>query len=456
MENLSLWKFEDHVGSLPTKDPVLAFSGQKAIQVEEADPQVDVLLDASGPAFVGESFIVPVTVVSKGDAIYSGELKINLVDVRGGGLFSPRETDISATDSHHVELCGVTGPEMVHEGTDGIQKIQQSFGLVSVPFLKVGDTWSCNLEIKWHRPKPIMLYVSLGYLPQSNGTAQKVHVHKSLQIEGKTAVVINHNFMQLYRQDPLLVSSIKPVSNSDQLDSLPLSQSSLLVVSSKNCTEVPLQLLSMSIEADDDTKSWYVPNGGKDLEVSAPLMPEEEYKKVFLVTPKGKPSKLSPGTVCLNWRRVTVNEDQSDSTGCVVTKYRLPDIVVELPPLVVHLECPPYAILGEPFTCFVRVHNKTQLLQEMKLSLTDSQSFVASGPHNGSVSVLPKSEHVISYQFVPTVSGLQQIPKVSITSVRYSAGFQPSVAAASIFVFPSKPQLKMVDMNEENHSVIAE
>ena len=112
-------------------------------------------------------------------------------------------------DSHHVELLGVSGPEGEDEslvGPDKIKKIQQSFGLVSVPVLKDGESWSCKLEIKWHRPKPVMLFVSLGYFPDSNeSTSQRIHVHKSLQIEGKTAVVFSHQFMLPFRQDPLLL-----------------------------------------------------------------------------------------------------------------------------------------------------------------------------------------------------------------------------------------------------------
>lgn len=50
MEDSPAWKHENRVQSLPTKDPILAVFGQKATQVEEPEPQVDVSLGASGPA----------------------------------------------------------------------------------------------------------------------------------------------------------------------------------------------------------------------------------------------------------------------------------------------------------------------------------------------------------------------------------------------------------------------
>ncbi|EXC26259.1 hypothetical protein L484_022833 [Morus notabilis] len=461
MNDLPLWKFEDRVETHPTKDPALSFTGQKAIQVEEPEPQIDLNLGAFGPAFVGESFLVPVTVTSKGHDVHSGELKINLVDVRGGGLFSPRESEHISMDNAHVELLGISGPEGEDEsdqGVEKIKKIQESFGLVSVPFLKCSDSWSCKLEIKWHRPKPIMLYVSLGYSPDGDdSTAHKVNIHKSLQIEGKTAILISHRFMLPFRRDPLLLSRTKPVPESDQLTTLPLNETSVLVVGAKNCADVPLQLMSISVEADEDDigMSCSVQHGSDRLD-PAIVVPGEEFKKVFSITPKVNLPKLRLGNVCVRWRRDSGTGEQPGSTeSSVLTKQILPDVNLELPSLVVSLECPPYGILGDPFTYYIKVQNQTHLLQELKLSLADAQSFVLCGSHNDTIYVLPKSENILSYKLVPLASGAQQLPKFTVTSVRYSTAFQPSNAVSTLFVFPSKPHFKMVDVGEKQTESLA-
>ncbi|KAL4376306.1 hypothetical protein GQ457_02G006530 [Hibiscus cannabinus] len=457
MDDLPLWKFENHVETFPTKDPALSFSGQKVAQIEEPDPQVDVTLDASGPALVGERFLVPVTVTSRGHAIYAGEMKINLVDVKGGGLFSPRESEPLSLDTHHVELLGIVGPDWEDESqkfSDKIIKIQQSFGFVSVPFLKIGESWSCKLEIMWHRPKPIMLFVSLGYSPISYElNAQKVNVHNTLQIEGKDAVLISQRFMLPFRRDSLLLSNIKQAPDSNQFSLLPLHESTVLVVSAKNCCEVTLQLLSMTIKVDDGgtEKSCSIQHGNEDVG-TAILVPGEEFKKVFNIVPNMDFPKLRLGVVHLKWKRHCGIKDRSGLTVIeseVVTKHELPDVQVELSPIIVTLECPPYVILGDPFMYHVKIRNQTELLQEVKFSLADSQSFVLSGSHSDTVFVLPRSEHILCYKVVPLVSGLQQLPRISLTSVRYSARFQPSIAASNVFVFPSKPHCKMVGITEE-------
>ncbi|KAJ6301288.1 hypothetical protein OIU77_015572 [Salix suchowensis] len=463
MEDLPLWKFEDRVETFPTRDPALAFSGQKAAQVEEPEPQVDLILGAAGPALVGECFTFPVTVASKDHAIFSGKLKINLLDVKGGGLFSPREAELFSTDSHHVELLGVTGPEGEDEslmGPDKIKKIQQSFGLVSVPTLKDGESWSCKLQIKWHRPKPAMLFVSLGYFPDSNeSTSQRIHLHKSLQIEGKTAVVFSHQFMLPFHQDPLLLSRIKSLPGSDDLASLPLNETSILVISAKNCSEVPLLLQSMSIEVDGGIeRPCTLEHSAMDILCPAHLVPGEEFKKVFTVIPEVESSSLDLGSVSLRWKRDSEMEVLSTSAATqewVLTKHKLPDVKVELPPLVLNRELPPYAVLGDPLMYLIKIRNQTQLLQEVKFSLGDAQGFVLSGCHSYTVFVLPKSEHTLGYKLVPLASGPQQLPQVTVISARYSAAFQPSIAASTVFVLPSKPQFKTTDIRDNKLEPVA-
>ncbi|XP_076926004.1 uncharacterized protein LOC143589023 [Bidens hawaiensis] len=453
MNDLPMWKFEERFEASPTKDPAIAFSGMKVTQVEEPDPQVDLKLESTGPALVGENFLLPVTLTSKGHSVESGELKINLVDTRGVGLLSPRVAEhSSSSDNLHVELLGVLcGPTQDNDNNNNnsdnnIRKVQQSFGLVSVPFLNVGDSWSCNLEIQWHHPKPIMLYVSLGYSPSSG--APRVHLHKSLQIEGKTPVVISHRLMLPFRRDPLLLSRLKCAPESGQTGSLPVNETSILVVNATNCTEVPLRLLSMSITNDDATsknkaKTTCTILSRIDTDPTL-LVPGEEFNKVFTVKPELNVSKLNLGSVCLRWRR------DKESSKEVVTKQSLPDVNLEFPPLIITMECPPHGVLGEPFTYFARVKNQTKLLQEVKFSLSDSQSFVLSGSHNDTTFVLPLSEYILGYKLVPLGSGSLQLPRVTITSVRYSAGFQPTTAASTIFIFPSKPQFQLSEPEKSN------
>ncbi|BAS80596.1 Os02g0714500, partial [Oryza sativa Japonica Group] len=58
-------------------------------------------------------------------------------------------------------------------------------------------------------------------------------------------------------------------------------------------------------------------------------------------------------------------------------------------------------------------------------------------------SILPKTEHIVSHKLVPLGSGSQQLPRITITSVRYSAALTPSASAATVFVYPSEPKFNL-------------
>ncbi|TKY45902.1 trafficking protein particle complex subunit 1 isoform X2 [Spatholobus suberectus] len=150
-----------------------------------------------------------------------------------------------------------------------------------------------------------------------------------------------------FRRDPLVLSKSKQAS-ADQSGSLPLNQQNVLIVCAKNCTELPLMLKSISIELEDDAeKTCSIQHGSEELSNPSLLVPWEEFKKVFSVS----------SNTTLSW---------------VVTKQKLPDVNLELPPLIVSLNAP-YAIVGDPFTYYIRMSNQTQLLQEVKYSLADAE-----------------------------------------------------------------------------------
>ncbi|CAI9780857.1 unnamed protein product [Fraxinus pennsylvanica] len=161
-----------------------------------------------------------------------------------------------------------------------------------------------------------MVYASLGYLHSCEPSSQKVHVHKSLQIEGKTAVTISHHYMLPFRRDSLLLSNIKENLDSDSIPSLALNETSILIISANSCSEVPLQLLSMSFDVEDDDSCTIQP---QEEEFGEPVLhvPREDFKMVFAVIPKVICSMLKMGTVSLKWQRNS--ELGEDFHSCAIT-----------------------------------------------------------------------------------------------------------------------------------------
>eukprot|EP00897_Mesotaenium_endlicherianum_P002419 jgi/Mesen1/2204/ME000152S01290 len=120
----------------------------------------------------------------------------------------------------------------------------------------------------------------------------------------------------------------------------------------------------------------------------------------------------------------------------------LPPVRMEAPPLVVHVTCPQHGVLGAPLSLSLDVHNATAVLQEVVFSVVDVPSFVFSGVHSGTVSILPHSVHSLVYRLVPVASGMLQLPQVRLHATRYNARLYPSPHSNRLFVFPSPPSCR--------------
>ncbi|KAH9302364.1 hypothetical protein KI387_013947, partial [Taxus chinensis] len=491
-EDLLLWKFEDRLETLPIRDISLSFFGQKVIQVEEPEPLVDVVLSTPGLGFVGEMFPVSVIVTSKGHAIHAGELKINIVDSKAGAMASPRESASPSVQSYHVELLLVPSNRDKLERVAGDEESSRSCsGHLSLPYIDVGKSCSTLLFIRWHKPKLVTLFVSLGYHSISqNGrdeASQKIHVHRSLQIEGKNAITVNQRYMTPFRRDSLLLANLQRKKNSDPPISLALNENSVLVVTVKNSSDLPLRLISVTVEEEDggscsvrttnatyggfhhiatgnmeSCETQHVPEADNStrLDLSRLLMPDEAFKQIFSVCPSITSSALGVGTICMRWKRdgesmqsFLHDQVKGDLPLVTSTQVKLSPISVEKAPLVVSFECPSHALLGAPFTLSLNIKNETAHLQEIKFSLVDSQSFLLSGAHCDTIFILPYASHILSYKLVPLASGLQQLPQVILTASRYSASFHPNAASTQLFVFPSNPHLKLDPSNSAERTV---
>ncbi|KAF6139356.1 hypothetical protein GIB67_001672, partial [Kingdonia uniflora] len=115
----------------------------------------------------------------------------------------------------------------------------------------IGQSWSCKLEINGTDQNHYALRFTGVHAQSDDSNAQKLQVQRNLQIEGRTAVTIAQKFMLPFRRDPLMLKKSTDF-DSDQLVSLALNETSILVITAKNLSEVPLRLMSMSIEVDDD------------------------------------------------------------------------------------------------------------------------------------------------------------------------------------------------------------
>ena len=96
-------------------------------------------------------------------------------------------------------------------------------------------------------------------------------------------------------------------------------------------------------------------------------------------------------------------------------------VAVEEAPLTVHTVLPETFVLGQPSTVCTRIHNRTALVQELAVTVSDAAGFVFAGERSSDVEVLPHSVTELRHTVVAHATGWQPLPEVAITATRYVA-----------------------------------
>ncbi|KAJ7556795.1 hypothetical protein O6H91_05G099000 [Diphasiastrum complanatum] len=382
-----------------------------------------------------------------------------------------------------------------------LQKVTGPIKIASVP---VDQGCSIPLYVRWFEAQSITLVVSLSYAAEDSMERKDLAPHRfwlqrNIQLECEEPLRVSHHFTAPYRRDLLLPDSLsnEKTSSSSKAVVLPSNERSMLVVTAKNICSTSISLLSVEIEEKDksacqiniakqaslqakvhiqagllnemssERESVELPSKtSKGSSVSIELLPGETFTQLFWVHPAIISNSLDLGVICCTWKRKQEQETKvseevdiigmkslsllKEGDGCcldfpwsVTSRVQMSAVSVEETPLVLMLDCPPYALLGVPFLLFFRIHNRTRALQEVKFSVLDAQGFLFSGASRDLISVLPLSTHIVSLKLVPLASGIQQLPQITLSASRFSASFQPSPSSTQIFVFPSSRALEI-------------
>lgn len=445
-------------------------------QVEEPEALVELSLEAPVPGLVGEAFPVHITIHSTGHFIQAGDLEVYFSPsgITEGNLSSASPSTLTSPAQAELLICGYDS-----EGQDDFVKFT---GLVEVPAVNIGDSWSTVIYVRWLEPKKITLMTTFVYQTTEEGrSGYQYRLHKSKEIDCVEALAIQHHYMAPFRRDALLLGSLETDHTGGHVPAaaLALKESSIIVVTLKNTCPIPLSISRIGVTEEDESKCLVRMSGCKeppgamtsqssratgssdDSQIEAEsigvtLAPEELFTQLFWVHPLVTSNSLLVGTVSVRWQREVSSlsiahfssevslQQWKSRVNPVYRQLQLSRIMVESPPLVITLDCPPHAVLGRPFAMSIKVQNMTSTLQEIAFAVVDSTSFIFSGAHSDTVSILPKATHCLSYRLIPISSGMQQLPRVRITSTWYSAGFQPSSLSTQLFVFPSTPTLDPV------------
>eukprot|EP01104_Vermistella_antarctica_P014734 TRINITY_DN468_c1_g2_i1.p1 TRINITY_DN468_c1_g2~~TRINITY_DN468_c1_g2_i1.p1 ORF type:complete len:290 (+),score=65.40 TRINITY_DN468_c1_g2_i1:3-872(+) len=137
--------------------------------------------------------------------------------------------------------------------------------------------------------------------------------------------------------------------------------------------------------------------------------------------------------------------DVTSGKGAVAADKQDPpcEIDVTVPPLRIarspfstKMQVPPHGVVGSPITISVTITNHTQRLEDFRLLVNESPSFLFAGTRRSSFKILPFASYCIQHVLVPVESGKLKLPKLQLTSHRFSTELAGTKQSRFVFVRP--------------------
>ncbi|XP_042323158.1 trafficking protein particle complex subunit 11 isoform X2 [Sceloporus undulatus] len=124
---------------------------------------------------------------------------------------------------------------------------------------------------------------------------------------------------------------------------------------------------------------------------------------------------VATGSYVITWKRTSAVK----STPVVNTVITLPHVIVESIPLHVNADLPSFGRVRESLPVKYHLQNKTNLVQDVEVSVEPSDAFMFSGLKQIRLRILPGTEQEMLYNFYPLMAGYQQLPSLNINLLRF-------------------------------------
>ncbi|CAI9171641.1 unnamed protein product [Rangifer tarandus platyrhynchus] len=124
---------------------------------------------------------------------------------------------------------------------------------------------------------------------------------------------------------------------------------------------------------------------------------------------------VATGHYIISWKRTSA----MDSVPVISTVITLPHVIVENIPLHVNADLPSFGRVRESLPVRYHLQNKTDLVQDVEISVEPSDAFMFSGLKQIRLRILPGTEQEMLYNFYPLMAGYQQLPSLNINLLRF-------------------------------------
>uniref|UniRef100_A0ABK0LKY8 Trafficking protein particle complex subunit 11 n=1 Tax=Rattus norvegicus TaxID=10116 RepID=A0ABK0LKY8_RAT len=124
---------------------------------------------------------------------------------------------------------------------------------------------------------------------------------------------------------------------------------------------------------------------------------------------------VATGHYIISWKRSSGMEN----IPAISTIITLPHVIVENIPLHVNADLPSFGRVRESLPVRYHLQNKTDLVQDVEISVEPSDAFMFSGLKQIRLRILPGTKQEMLYNFYPLMAGYQQLPSLNINLLRF-------------------------------------
>ncbi|XP_077387667.1 trafficking protein particle complex subunit 11 [Festucalex cinctus] len=149
---------------------------------------------------------------------------------------------------------------------------------------------------------------------------------------------------------------------------------------------------------------------------------------------------VATGQYLISWRRYS----SSPGSPLISTIVTLPYAFLELVPLYIHADIPPFGRVRESLPICFHIENRTALVQEVQIAVEPSESFMFSGLKQVHLRILPGSKQQMLYNYYPLIAGYQTLPQLSLSVARCTTNVNNLRRFLPHYIFV-KPQGKELD-----------
>uniref|UniRef100_A0A8C5QED5 Trafficking protein particle complex subunit 11 n=1 Tax=Leptobrachium leishanense TaxID=445787 RepID=A0A8C5QED5_9ANUR len=375
-------------------------------------PKISVQLRHEPPALCNEMYRLMISIQSQEDTVIRDvKLTAGLKPGQDANL-----TQKTLVTLHGGEVCDDSTPALL---TD-----------IPIKGLQPGEKLDMPLFIRCGTVGPRVFLVYVSYLIDTSVEGKEIvckcHRDETVSIETMYPFIVNVEFnsMKLERLDHIYAD-------------VPF----LLLVEFRSASPWPLSLESGKLQMLPSI--YCLPKDESEgNRLGVVLKTTEALGDIFCVRcPQStvNPNGLAPGSYTLSWKRSSAGEDVPAVTSVI----SLPHLMVEGLPLHIRAALPPFGRVREPLPVRYCLENKTNLVQDLEISMEPSDAFMFSGLKQIRLQILPGAVHKMLYNYYPLMAGYQLLPSLNINLLRipdYTSDLLKRFLPTHIFVKPQGRQ----------------